>query len=71
MYLALADGAARFVQSFTGPALLRILTGLRSLHLQGFHLLWRCFPVSFDSRLQSRMASPTTPGAAEAATGLG
>ena len=27
LYLALADGAARFMQDFSGPALLRILAG--------------------------------------------
>ena len=49
LYFALADGAARFMQDFTGPALLRIRLQYRRLHLQGFHLLWRCFPGSFDS----------------------
>jgi hypothetical protein len=49
MYLALADGAARFMQDFTGPALLRILANQRQLHLRAYHPLWGCFPGSFDS----------------------
>ena len=48
MYLALADGAARFIQGFTGPALLRIPLPPRCLRLQDFHPLWCCFPGSFD-----------------------
>ena len=48
MYLALPDGAGRFTQGFTGLALLRIPASSKSVHLQGFHLLWRCFPDSFD-----------------------
>ncbi len=43
-YLALRDGARRFRQDFSGPALLRILLVLRNLHLQDFHLLWHFFP---------------------------
>jgi hypothetical protein len=48
MYLALADGAARFMQGFTGPALLRIPLPPPRLRLQDFHPLWCCFPGSFD-----------------------
>ena len=43
-YLALPDGAGRFRQDFSGPALLRILLVLLNLCLQGYHLLWRHFP---------------------------
>ena len=50
MYLALADGAARFRQGFTGPALLRILLTSFTLHVRAFHPLWGCFPGSFHSR---------------------
>ena len=38
-YLALPDGAGRFRQDFSGPALLRILLVLLNLCLQDFHLL--------------------------------
>lgn len=48
MYLALPDGAGRFTQGFTGLVLLRIPAITSIVHLQGFHLLWRCFPGSFD-----------------------
>ena len=47
-YLALADGAARFRQGFTGPALLRILLDPSLLLLQGFHLVSRRFPTNFE-----------------------
>ena len=43
-YLALPDGAGRFRQDFSGPALLRILLVLNHLHLRGFHALWLFFP---------------------------
>ena len=45
-YLALPDGAGKFMQDSSGPALLRILLVLPNLHLQGFHLLWLNFPVN-------------------------
>ena len=45
-YLALPDGAGRFTQDFSGPALLRILLVLIDFYLQGFHLLWPTFPNS-------------------------
>ena len=45
-YLALPDGAGRFRQDFSGPALLRILRVLLNFYLQGFHLLWPVFPDS-------------------------
>ena len=43
-YLALPDGAGKFRQDSSGPALLRILLVLLNLYLQGFHLLWLNFP---------------------------
>ena len=43
-YLALPDGAGKFTQDSSGPALLRILLVLVNLHLQGYHLLWLIFP---------------------------
>ena len=43
-YLALPDGAGRFTQDFSGPALLRIPLVHIDLCLQGFHLLWLIFP---------------------------
>ena len=47
-YLALPDGAGSFPQDFSGPVVLRDSAGPFALRLQGFHLLWRCFPDSFD-----------------------
>lgn len=49
MCLALADGAAGFIQDFTGPVLLRIPLPPAPLRLPAFHRLWGCFPGSFDS----------------------
>ena len=43
-YLALPDGAGKFTQDSSGPALLRILLVLVNLYLQGYHLLWPIFP---------------------------
>lgn len=43
-YLALPDGAGRFRQDSSGPALLRILLVITKVHLQGYHLLWLYFP---------------------------
>jgi hypothetical protein len=43
-YLALPDGAGRFRQDFSGPALLRILLVRVNLCLQDYHLLWPNFP---------------------------
>ena len=45
-YLALPDGAGRFRQDSSGPALLRVPLVHPNLHLQGFHLLWPTFPGS-------------------------
>jgi hypothetical protein len=47
-YLALPDGAGSFMQDSSGPALLRILLVHDNLLLQGFHLLWRYFPIASD-----------------------
>ena len=43
-YLALPDGAGRFRQDFSGPALLRIPHVPSYFCLQGYHLLWLNFP---------------------------
>jgi hypothetical protein len=43
-YLALPDGAGRFKQDSSGPALLRILLVVFNLCLQDYHLLWFNFP---------------------------
>ena len=43
-YLALPDGAGKFTQDSSGPALLRILLVYVNLYLQGYHLLWLIFP---------------------------
>ena len=43
-YLALPDGAGRFKQDSSGPALLRVPLVHINLHLQGYHLLWLNFP---------------------------
>ena len=43
-YLALTDGAGKFMQDSSGPALLRILLVHVNLYLQGYHLLWLIFP---------------------------
>src|SRR5690606_30429616 len=43
-YLALPDGAGRFTQDFSGPALLRIPLVPDKVRLQAFHLLWGFFP---------------------------
>jgi hypothetical protein len=64
MYLALADGAARFTQGFTGPALLRIPRHMEhNVRLQAFHLLWDCFPGSFVLCCQTlyRSYNPPSP----------
>ena len=60
-YLALPDGAGSFPQDFSGPVVLRNSTEPVDLRLQGFHLLWRCFPDSFDFVAWSRGVGPTTP----------
>ena len=43
-YLALPDGAGRFTQDSSGPALLRILLVLVNFCLHGFHALRLTFP---------------------------
>ena len=45
-YLALPDGAGRFRQDFSGPAVLRILLVADMLYLRGYHPLWPNFPDS-------------------------
>ena len=46
-YLALPDGAGRFRQDFTGPALLRYSLTILTLRVQDYHLLWSSFPALF------------------------
>ena len=48
-YLALADGAAGFRRDFSGPALLRIPLGPKSLRARGYHPLRRAFPGTCTS----------------------
>ena len=43
-YLALPDGAGRFTQDFSGPALLRIPLVHSHFYLRGCHPLWPNFP---------------------------
>ena len=43
-YLALPDGAGRFRQDFSGPALLRIPLVPVNLRLRDYHALWSHFP---------------------------
>jgi hypothetical protein len=43
-YLALPDGAGRFRQDFSGPALLRVPLVPVYVHLRGYHTLWPNFP---------------------------
>ena len=46
-YLALPDGAGRFRQDSSGPALLRIPLVLINFRLRGYHPLWLNFPDDF------------------------
>ena len=46
-YLALPDGAGKFTQDFSGPALLRILLVAVNLCVRGYHPLWLNFPDDF------------------------
>ncbi len=46
-YLALPDGAGRFRQDFSGPALLRIPLVLINFRLRDYHPLWFNFPENF------------------------
>src|SRR5438046_6653631 len=48
-YLALPDGAGRFEQDSSGPALLRIPLVLINFCLRGYHQLWLNFPEDFTS----------------------
>jgi hypothetical protein len=43
-YLAFPDGAGKFRQGSSDPALIRILTTSISIRLQDSHLLWSVFP---------------------------
>ena len=48
-YLALPDGAGRFKQDFSGPALLRIPLVSITVHLQDYHPVSLAFPEPFGS----------------------
>eukprot|EP00658_Telonema_sp_P-2_P009968 TRINITY_DN13723_c0_g1_i1.p1 TRINITY_DN13723_c0_g1~~TRINITY_DN13723_c0_g1_i1.p1 ORF type:complete len:117 (+),score=16.99 TRINITY_DN13723_c0_g1_i1:57-407(+) len=50
-YLALPDGAGGFRRDFSGPALLRILLGNKTLLIQDSHLLRLAFPRHSNSFL--------------------
>ena len=43
-YLALPDGAGRFKQDSSGPALLRVPLVHDNFHLRDYHPLWSNFP---------------------------
>ena len=43
-YLALPDGAGRFRQGVSDPAVLRVPLVTVNLHLRGYHPLWPNFP---------------------------
>ena len=62
-YLALPDGAGRFTQDFTGPALLRIPLRAVGLRLQGSHLLWLAVP-GHSTRLPAPMLRSYNPAGA-------
>src|SRR5690348_8486123 len=67
-YLALPDGAGRFTQDSSGPALLRIPLVPNKVHLQAFHLLWGFFPEAsvycwfLNAVLQPSVSTPTEFG---------
>ena len=67
-YLALPDGAGRFRQDFSGPALLRILLVHIKVQLRGYHTLWPHFPEGSSYRcflnavLQPRISTLTRFG---------
>jgi hypothetical protein len=67
-YLALPDGAGRFRQDFTGPALLRILNMHDSLRIRDYHSVSCDFPDIFYLKSYTTF-SPTTPMCKH--TGLG
>ncbi len=55
-YLALPDGAGRFPQGFSDPAVLRILLALKTLRLRDYHPLRSNFPVVFHFFFQLHIA---------------
>ena len=67
-YLALPDGAGRFRQDFSGPALLRILLVHIKVQLRGYHTLWPHFPEGsfyrcfLNAVLQPRISTLTRFG---------
>ncbi len=68
----MADGAARFGQGFSGPALLRYRLGWgRSVRLRGCHPLRPAFPGAFRSALPRPSSPALQPRARLDARGLG
>ena len=58
-YLALPDGAGRFRQDFSGPALLRVLLVQVNFYLRDYHTLWPNFPDgSFYRRFLNAVLQP-------------
>src|SRR5690606_14559698 len=58
-YLALPDGAGRFKQDFSGPALLRILLENYCLRVRGYHSYRRAsHPVPLNVNLHSAVLQP-------------
>ena len=56
-YLALPDGAGRFPQGVSDPAVLRILLRIRLLFVRDYHPLWCNFPDASDGNLNSILQS--------------
>ena len=56
-YLALPDGAGKFRRDFSGPALLRILLGIKTLRVRDSHPLRLIFPNHSTSFLKSTLQS--------------
>ena len=48
-YLALPDGAGGFRRDFSGPALLRMPLGPKTLRSRDYHPLWPGFPACYAS----------------------
>ena len=59
----MADGAARFRQDSSGPALLRVPLRAAFLPVPDFHRLWSAFPDRSGSKT-STLSRPYNPGPA-------
>lgn len=53
-YLALPDGAGKFTQDYSSPALLWIPHAYIKLCIRGFHSLWPDFPDSSTRSTQAK-----------------